>query len=190
MCRRDSKELLSPSHGNQCSLHYPHHHPRSCICCKEWPCNRAINLCQRVLGFSFSNLRTAYGLLWTTLPTLLFSIWKLGWEATLSDTEIRQPFVELGQSKENAASIRQTLMLHYDNYNAILAPKKAFFDHKHPHIGFGMLMTFIVQLVAIPLLARTIRLALHNSKRPFLNDQHEILQRCKSSCKYRVSFLH
>jgi hypothetical protein len=67
--------------------------------------------------FSIFNV-WVYGLLWTTLPSLVMTVYKIAWDTVVSATSDRQPFVELRRPRNKAATAKVTIMLDYRSYPA------------------------------------------------------------------------
>ena len=100
-------------------------------------------LSQRNNGFvSVGYALTAYGdtwrlsLLWTTLPSLIFTCLGLHWGAIQSAASDRQPFVEL--ARPNGAPASRTVLL---DYRAIIPPARLvkFFQNRHWPLGLAQL---------------------------------------------------
>jgi hypothetical protein len=103
-----------------------------------------------VVHFSASNMIWSYGLLWTALPAFLMTLYRMAWDTVVTATADRQPFIELARSKENASSVRRTIMLDYrfhpSLYNWVIA-----FRHKHHLLGFSMLLSVVLSVALVPL---------------------------------------
>jgi hypothetical protein len=93
-------------------------------------------------------IRQYYGLLWTSLPSFIFTLYSLTWAAVVAASYERQPFIEL----RRGGNARRTIMLDYRAYpgfyNWVLA-----FMHDHIHIGCAMLLNLIVSVAVVPLSA-------------------------------------
>lgn len=78
-----------------------------------------------------------YSLLWTSLPSFLFSIYALVWAAVVSDSANRQPYIEL---KKGAGALR-TIMLDYQTLpgwkNWYVALR-----NRHGHLAAGFVLAF------------------------------------------------
>ncbi|KAF2098858.1 hypothetical protein NA57DRAFT_76094 [Rhizodiscina lignyota] len=94
----------------------------------------------------------SYGLLWTTLPSFLMSLYLLAWDTTVSATADRQPFVELRRPSEEATNVRRTIMLDYRGYPKFYNWGVAF-RHHHWLIGCAMLLSLICSIALVPLTA-------------------------------------
>jgi len=93
-------------------------------------------------------IRQYYGLLWTSLPSFIFTLYSLTWATVVAASYERQPFIEL----RRGGNARRTIMLDYRAYpgfyNWVLA-----FMHHHIHIGCAMLLSLIVSVAVVPLSA-------------------------------------
>jgi hypothetical protein len=94
------------------------------------------------------NIRQYHGLLWTSLPSFIFTLYSLIWATVVAASYERQPFIEL----QRGGNVRCTIMLDYRAYpgfyNWVLA-----FMHNHMHIGCAMLLNLIVSVAVVPLSA-------------------------------------
>jgi uncharacterized protein DUF3433 len=100
---------------------------------------------------SISNIWT-YGLLWTALPSFVMSAYRIMWEAVVYASATRQPFVELAKSEDEAANAKLTIMLDYRSIAAYRSWWDAFCNG-HFHLGFAMVITFVISLAVVPLTA-------------------------------------
>lgn len=99
-----------------------------------------------------------YGLLWTTLPSLVMTFYKIAWESPVSATVNRQPFVEL----KRGASAKKTTMLGYRSYHALTAWTNLF-ANGHALLGCAMFVGQAFSIVVIPLTAHLFVAALSQS---------------------------
>ncbi|KIW13499.1 hypothetical protein PV08_08687 [Exophiala spinifera] len=78
-----------------------------------------------------------YSLLWTSLPSFLFSIYALVWTALVDDSANRQPYIEL----RRGAGALQTIML---DYRSMPGWKNWYvaFRNRHGHLATGFLLAF------------------------------------------------
>jgi hypothetical protein len=97
-----------------------------------------------------SKMIWSYGLLWTALPALLMTLYRMAWDAVVTATADRQPFVELARPKDKASSVRRTIMLDYryhpSLYNWVIA-----FRHGHHLLGFSMILSVVLSVALVPL---------------------------------------
>jgi hypothetical protein len=101
--------------------------------------------------FSISNI-WKYGLLWTTLPSLVMTIYRMMWETIVSGTSERQPFVELRRPQPKAASAKVTIMLDYRSYPLFFSWIVAL-GNGHLLLGVSMLLSLILSIAVVPLTA-------------------------------------
>ena len=93
-----------------------------------------------------------YGLLWTTLPSLVMSAYRTMWEVVVSESTAREPFVELAKPKNEAANAKLTILLDYSSIASYRSWLDAF-RNRHFHLGFAMLLTFATSFAIVPLTA-------------------------------------
>jgi hypothetical protein len=93
-----------------------------------------------------------YGLLWTTLPSFIMTLYGIMWGTVVSGTADRQPFIELSRPEETARTAKVTIMLDYrlypSLYNWIVA-----FRNSHVLLGFAMLLSLLLSIALVPLAA-------------------------------------
>lgn len=110
-----------------------------------------------VARFSASNTIWSYGLLWTALPALLMTLYRLAWDSLVSAAADREPFIELfkSKSKDEASSVRRTIMLDYRSesppYNCGVA-----FRNRHHILGISMILSMVLSIVLVPLISHLI----------------------------------
>jgi hypothetical protein len=67
------------------------------------------------LTVSYGNISISknldFGLLWTTLPSLIMTLYGLMWATIVSGSADRQPFIDMRRQKEHAATAKITVML-------------------------------------------------------------------------------
>jgi hypothetical protein len=102
--------------------------------------------------FQIAHLRQYYGLLWTTLPSLILTLYGFMWAAVVSGTADRQPFVELARPKHKATNARRTIMLDYRAYPGFYSWVVAL-RNGHVLLGFSMVLALVLSIAAIPLSA-------------------------------------
>jgi hypothetical protein len=99
---------------------------------------------------SLSSLIWSYGLLWTALPSFLMALYRIGWDAIVSATAERQPYVDLNATEDHASTAGRTVMLDYRTYpilyNWVIAIRM-----KHGLIAFAMILNSILSLLLVPL---------------------------------------
>jgi len=103
--------------------------------------------------FSISNV-WIYGLLWTTLPTQIMTIYNMMWQAIASAVSSRQPFIDLKQSATPPDSAL-SLKVDYTSYPSILAWAVVLGDG-HIHLGIPMLLGWVLSIAIVPLTAHLI----------------------------------
>ncbi|KAH7109484.1 hypothetical protein B0J11DRAFT_449068 [Dendryphion nanum] len=91
------------------------------------------------------------GLLWTTLPVLVFRLLGLYWEWITSPVSQRQPFVDL--LRHGGASARKTILLDYLSV-PILWRWCTAFKNRHFLVGFCSLLTLVMSVIVSALSAR------------------------------------
>jgi hypothetical protein len=104
-----------------------------------------------ILQFSISTI-WQYGFLWTTLPSLIMSVYRLMWESVANGSAERQPYIELLKPREAAASAKTTIMLDYRSYPAIRSWFEAF-RNRHNLLGCAMLLSLTISFAVVPLTA-------------------------------------
>jgi hypothetical protein len=90
------------------------------------------------------------GLLWTALPAILFSIYRIPFDMVVSASADRQPFVELHGVGRPAASAEVSILLDYRS----VSPFKSWFvafRNKHYLLGTCFIFSLILQLGVTPL---------------------------------------
>ena len=102
-----------------------------------------------------------YGLLWTTLPSLLMTVYKLAWDTIVTASMNRQPFVGL----KKGASVRKTIMLDYRAHMQLFAWVKAL-ANGHILLGFAMFLGQAFSIAVVPLTAHLFVAALSQSTSP------------------------
>jgi hypothetical protein len=102
-------------------------------------------------GTHFSTKTTwSYGLLWTSLPTFLMVLYRLGWEAMVAGTAEREPFIALNRPEKKAAPALKTVMLDYRTYPMLYNWFIAF-RRRDGLIGCGMLLSSVLSMGVVPL---------------------------------------
>lgn len=91
-------------------------------------------------------------LLWTSLPNFVMTIYRLMWDAIVSSSAERQPFVELRKSKGQAASAQVTILLDYKSMPSFKSWAIAFYNG-HYLISCGIVLNLILSIAVVPLTA-------------------------------------
>jgi hypothetical protein len=89
-----------------------------------------------------------HSLLWTSLPTFIFSLYSLVWTAIITDNTNRQPYIELMRGNNAERSV----MLDY----AATALWKSWYvalKYGHFHLSAGLVLGFVNSVVVGPLAA-------------------------------------
>jgi hypothetical protein len=91
-----------------------------------------------------SNGRWGWSLLWTTLPSLVFTCLRLHWGAIYSAASDRQPFVEL--ARLNGSPARRSVML---DYRASMPPVRLFkcFQNRHWSLALAELAVWSFNII-------------------------------------------
>ena len=87
------------------------------------------------------------GLLWTTLPGLIFSIYGLVISAIVKEAAARQPYIELREYEDPnlGAPAKNSILLNYASYLAIEAPWRAF-HNRHLLLAYSFSISLIVSI--------------------------------------------
>jgi hypothetical protein len=106
--------------------------------------------------FSISNV-WRYGLLWTTLPSLIMTIYRIMWDTIVSGASDRQPFVEFKRLQKNPTPGDSTLnfKLDYKSYPSFFAWTVAL-RNGDIHLGLPMLLSLVLSIAIVPLAAHLI----------------------------------
>lgn len=90
-------------------------------------------------------------LLWTTLPIVILTLYRLFREAVVAALVIETPFIELCKSSsERPTKIRQSIYVDYRTSFSIVAWYKAL-QNSHTFLGLCMLFSFVVSIALVPL---------------------------------------
>jgi hypothetical protein len=90
-------------------------------------------------------------LLWTTLPVIILTLYRLFREAVVSALVVETPFMELQKSSPaSPTTLRRSIYLDYRTSLSIIAWFKAL-KNKHTFLGLCMLFSFVVSIVLVPL---------------------------------------
>lgn len=90
-------------------------------------------------------------LLWTTLPVIIFTLYRLFREAVVAALVVETPFIELHQSSSvNPTKIRKSIYVDYRTSLSIIAWYKAL-QNSHIFLGLCMLFSFVVSIALVPL---------------------------------------
>lgn len=99
-------------------------------------------------------VQRAKPLLWTSLPTLVFTLYRIFRNSVISSLIVETPFMELHKTIEGRETkLRTSAYLDYRTYFAPVACFKAF-KNKHGFLGTCMLISFLVSIILVPLAAR------------------------------------
>jgi Protein of unknown function (DUF3433) len=90
------------------------------------------------------------GILYTTVPTFLMTIYRMMWESAVTAFADRQPYVDL--KKSGGGSAEATIMLDYRAFPALWAWGKAILNG-HLLLSACMVLSLILSLAAVPLTA-------------------------------------
>jgi hypothetical protein len=121
----------------------------------------------KTLGFDWN-----IGLLWTTLPTLVFRLYSMYWDSITNALADRQPYVEL--AKDGGSEARKSILL---DYKAVFILKRWLHAFRNGHIllGISLLLSLILSLGVTPLSARLFatKIVTFKQKTPgFLNETY------------------
>jgi Protein of unknown function (DUF3433) len=103
-----------------------------------------------VINLSISDMFWSYGLLWTALPAFLMALYRIGWDAIVSGTAERQPYIDLNIPEKDASTAQRTIMLDYRSY-PILYNWIVAFRMKHILIGCAMLLSSVLSIALVPI---------------------------------------
>jgi hypothetical protein len=101
------------------------------------------------LNSSTFSLSSAYGLLWTSLPSLILSLYNLSRGLSVAATGVRQPYVTLWR-KPDGAPARKTIFLDYQFQGGILGARRML-RNRHWSILAATLLSFLTSVAIIPL---------------------------------------
>lgn len=92
------------------------------------------------------------GLLWSSLPTLVFTLYKLGFDSVVLACADRQPFVELREAGDRGARPERSALL---NYRFVGIWKSWFVATRNQHylLGVCFILSLLLTLGLIPLAA-------------------------------------
>ncbi|KAH9217754.1 hypothetical protein DL95DRAFT_459003 [Leptodontidium sp. 2 PMI_412] len=90
-------------------------------------------------------------LLWTTLPTFIFTLYRPFREAVVTALVIETPFIELYKSSsERPTEVRKSIYVDYRTSFSIVAWYKAL-RNSHTFLGLCILFSFVVSIALVPL---------------------------------------
>ncbi|KAJ9654714.1 hypothetical protein H2198_006304 [Neophaeococcomyces mojaviensis] len=89
-------------------------------------------------------------LLWTTLPTLVLTLYRIFREAVIAALVVETPFIELHKSATQRTKVRKSVYVDYRTSFSIVAWYKAL-QNRHTFLGLCMLFSFVVSLALVPL---------------------------------------
>lgn len=97
------------------------------------------------------SLNLGQSLLWTALPTLIFTLYRIFREAVVSALVVETPFMELHKSSAaQPTKVRKSVYVDYRTSFSIVAWYKAL-RNRHIFLGLCMLASFVVSLALVPL---------------------------------------
>jgi hypothetical protein len=120
---------------------------------------------QQTFGVSIASWRTVMkgGFLWTTIPTLLMSLFALSWASLVSAYADEMPFREL--QSQSGANMEKTVLLDYRRYTAFNNWVKAF-KNGHVLLGFCMFLVLVDTIILVPFAAHLFHVITPNFERP------------------------
>lgn len=90
-------------------------------------------------------------LLWTTLPIVILTLYRLFREDVVAALVVETPFIELRKSSpERPTKIRKSIYVDYRTSFSIIAWYKAL-QNSHTFVGLCMLFSFVVSIALVPL---------------------------------------
>jgi hypothetical protein len=89
-------------------------------------------------------------LVWTTLPTLLMVLYRLGWDVIVNATAERQPYIDLNRSESDAYTVDRTIMMDYRSY-PIFKNWRIVFRKKQYLILIAMVLNTVLSIALVPL---------------------------------------
>ena len=113
------------------------------------------NVRLEVLTSIIPDLDVGIGLLWTTLPVLLFQIYSLAIGATITAASARQPYIELRgfrKDRQMGAPAEKSILLDYQSYWAMVAPFKALW-YNHYVLAYSFTVQLLLIIVLSPVAA-------------------------------------
>lgn len=102
------------------------------------------------------------GFLWTTIPTLLMSLFALYWSGAVTAYADEMPSREL--QDPNGKQLEKTVLLDYRQYNAFNNWIKAF-KNGHRMLGFCMLLVLVDTIILVPFAAHLFQVIVPNFER-------------------------
>ncbi|KAM0722392.1 hypothetical protein Q7P37_001833 [Cladosporium fusiforme] len=102
------------------------------------------------------------GFLWTTIPTLLMSLFALCWAALVTAYADEMPFREL--QSQNGEKLEKTVLLDYRQYTAFNNWVKAF-KNGHTLLGFCMMLVLVDTIILVPFAAHLFQVIAPNFER-------------------------
>ena len=99
-------------------------------------------------------VQRAKPLLWTSVPTLIFTFYRIFRDSVVTSFVVETPYMELYKTIQGRKTkLRRSAYLDYRTYLAPVALSKAF-KNKHLFLGTCMLISFLVSIILVPLAAR------------------------------------
>jgi len=92
----------------------------------------------------------AQGILYTSFPALIMTLYRIMWESTVAAFADRQPYVDL--KKDRGRPAKATIMLDYKTEPALWAYILAF-KNRHYILGLCMVSSVLLALLVVPLVA-------------------------------------
>jgi hypothetical protein len=90
-------------------------------------------------------------LLWTTLPTVILTLYRLFREAVVTALVVETPFIELHKSSsERPTKVRKSIYVDYRTSFSIVAWYKAL-QNSHTFLGLCIMFSFVVSIALVPL---------------------------------------
>lgn len=99
-------------------------------------------------------VQRAKPLLWTSVPTLIFTFYRIFRDSVITSFIVETPYMELYKTIQGRATkLGRSAYLDYRTYLAPVALFKAF-KNRHRFLGACMLIFFLVSIILVPLAAR------------------------------------
>lgn len=93
-------------------------------------------------------------LLWTSLPILVFTVFRIFRSSVITSFIVEIPYMELYKScRDGPTKVKKSVYL---DYRTLLAPKACWqaFKHGHTLLGISMILSFLASIIAVPLAGR------------------------------------
>ncbi|PVH77317.1 hypothetical protein DL98DRAFT_638531 [Cadophora sp. DSE1049] len=93
-------------------------------------------------------------LLWTSVPTLIFMLYRIFRGSVIDSLIVETPYMELNKATiAHPTKVEKSVYLDYRTSFAVVAWYKAF-KNQHRFLGSCMLLSFVVSIILVPLAAR------------------------------------